>query len=185
MNQTTTLQHPTVAIPPRWGAAALWIAIVLLLSIALARIAVWLQSAHFAPVGLFPIMLGFAFGLAAALIAAYLGLHGRALITGGVIISALALVAAEHGFFYLDYRRQFQEKVESDLQNNVVLQQAFRNMIDDFRIQPPTLFQFMSEEASAKWLLWIADATAMIAIAAVVAWLMVPSAASARHEARG
>jgi hypothetical protein len=164
-------------VTPHHGTTiALWIATVIMLSAALARIAVWLQNANFAPVGLFPLMLGFAFGLSAALAAAYLGLHGRGLITGGVIISAFVLVAAEHGFFYLDYRHQYQAKVDHDVQSNVILQQYFKNMLDDFRVKPPTFSEFMAAEASTKWLLWIVDGAAMIAVAAVVAWLMAPRA---------
>ena len=40
------------------------------------------------------------------------------------------------------------------------------------QFQPATFYRFMAAEAPAKWPLWIADALAMIAVAAVVTWLL-------------
>jgi hypothetical protein len=153
-----------------WLSLAIWLGVVLLLSLAEARIAVWLQNANYAPVGLFPIMLGFVFGLTAALAATYVGVHGRTAITAGVLICALFLVAAEHGFFYLDYRSEFIAKLQSDPKAQLAV------AIEGSAFRPASFGEFMSAEAAAKLPLWIGDAAAMIAIAGLVAWLAAPRA---------
>jgi len=155
---------------PRWPAAILWIAIIVGLSIALARIAVWLQTAHFAAIGVFPVLLGVVIGLSVVWIGRQLNLYGRRTMMAGAIMAASLIAATEHALFYFDYRNQF----SSAIQSNPKSQLAAALAGDQF--QPASFYRFMAAEAPAKWPLWIADALAMIAVAAVVAYLMDPSA---------
>jgi hypothetical protein len=157
---------------PRWAAIAIWVAVVAGLSVALARIAVWLQAAHFAAVGVFPAMFGAAIGLILIWIAGRFGIRSRAIIIFGAMSAAVMLAAAEHGFFYLDYRNQF----ATAIQNNPKAQLVVSLTADQF--EPATFSGFMAAEAPAKWLLWILDAAAMIGVAALVAWLVAPGARS-------
>jgi hypothetical protein len=157
-----------VVLTPRWQGAVLWIAVVAGLSVALARIAVWLQTAHFAAVGVFPMILGAAIGFSVVWTARRFAVQGRAAMIAGALFAAAMVVAAEHGLFYLDYRSHFSTAIQSDPKAQLVL------ALEPDQFQPATFYRFMAAEAPGKWPLWIADALAMIAVAALVAWLMSP-----------
>lgn len=151
---------------PRWAAVCLWVAIIVAIAVALARIAVWLQTAHFAALGVFPVLMGAACGVAVAWIGRQLTICGRTKIILAAIFAAIVIVSAEHLLFYLDYRSQF----AAALQANPKAQLAATLVVNEF--QPASFYRFMSAEAPDKWPLWIADALAMIAVAAFSAWLM-------------
>jgi hypothetical protein len=151
---------------PRWAATGLWIAVIVGIAVALARIAVWLQVAHFAALGVFPAILGATCGIAVAWIGRQLAIRGRRKIIVAAVFAAVVIVAVEHMLFYLDYRSQF----AAALQANPKAQLAASLVANEF--QPASFYRFMAAEAPDKWPLWTADALAMIAIAAFSAWLM-------------
>jgi hypothetical protein len=162
---TATLQ-PSNTSPPRWPLLLLWAVIPLLLALCLARVVVWLQTAHVAAIGVFPAICGLAIGWGLVSAAHAISIRSRSLIICTAIFAAAMTSVAEHVLFYLDYRHDFTAKLQSDPK----LQMAAAFVGDDFK--PATFSRFMTAEAPAKWLLWTFDALAMITIAAVVAWLM-------------
>jgi hypothetical protein len=157
---------PQAAVAARRPNMLLWIAMIAGVSLGLARIAVSLQTAHFAALGVFPLFLGAAIGLAIVWISQRCGIQKRRTLVLGAVFSAITVAAAEHGLFYLDYCRQFSTAMHSDPKAQWVL------AMEGDQFQPATFYRFMAAEAPAKWPLWIADALAMIAVAAVVTWLL-------------
>ena len=125
-------------------AIIIWLAITVATPIALARTAVWLQVAGFGAVGALSIIFGAILGSALGTLVAYLNLRARGLITCGVILSALTMAAAEHAFFYLEYRSQYETKLQSD-----PMAQLARNLAPD-ELSPATFAKFMAAEAPAK-----------------------------------
>jgi hypothetical protein len=166
VSTSTELPNHAVLPMPRWAAVCLWLAIVVGIAVALARISVWLQFAHFAAVGVFPVVLGAACGAAVTWIAKLMAIRGHRRIICAAAFAAIVVVAAEHLLFYLDYRSHF----AAALQANPKAQLVATLVADEF--QPVSFYRFMAAEASDKWPLWIADSLAMIAIAAFSAWLM-------------
>jgi hypothetical protein len=167
MNQTVTVDDQAAQLP-HLTTRVLWIAIVFLLSVALARIAVWLQMAHFAALGVFPIAIGAVVGGLVIWTARYFSIRDRMLVVCGAVFAALMVAAAEHGLFYLDYRSHILASIQDNPKAQMLL------ALDADQFQPATFYRFMAAEAPAKWPLWIEDAAAMIAIAALIAWLLAP-----------
>lgn len=144
----------------------LWVAVVIALSAALARIAVWLQSAHLAAIGIFPMILGAVIGVCVVWSGRQMGIMGRGWLLLVSVTAAVVLALAEHSFFYLDYCSHY----SSALQNNPKAQLFMSLAADEF--QPATFSRFMAAEAPAKWPLWIIDALAMIAVSALVTYFL-------------
>ncbi|HTQ39555.1 MAG TPA: hypothetical protein VMJ32_11030 [Pirellulales bacterium] len=159
---------PTAATP-RWLVAVVGLFATVSITLALARIAVWLQSAHFAAIGVFPALFGAALGSALVAVSHWLRFRSRLAVVWAAIVAATLMAAAEHGLFYLDYRRDFAAKLQTD--PNAQLAAA---LVPD-QFQPATFYRFMAAEAPAKWLLWTLDALAMITVAAIVAWFLARS----------
>jgi hypothetical protein len=149
---------------------ALWLLPMAALAVVLARIAVWIQSRGFAAIGVFPMIFGATIGVAAAIGASLLGLAGRRMIITVAILSSLITAAAEHGFFYLDYRHECESKFQKQLEISPMMQQLVAVMPDQVHASMETFSEFMGEEAAVKWPLWVVDATAMIVVAALSAW---------------
>ncbi len=95
-------------------AMCLWVAIIVAIAVALARIAVWLQMDHFAAVGVFPVLSGAACGVAVAWIGKQLAICGRTKIILAAIFAAIVIVSAEHLLFYLDYCSQFAAALQAN-----------------------------------------------------------------------
>jgi small basic protein len=151
---------------PQWPAIILWVAVVIALSAALARIAVCLQTAHLAAVGIFPMILGAVIGVCVVWSGRQLGITNRGWLLLVSVVAAITLSLAEHGFFYLDYRNHY----SSEIQNNPKAQLFMSLAADEF--QPASFSHFMAAEAPAKWPLWIIDALAMIAVSALVTYFL-------------
>lgn len=149
----------------------LWFLPTLVLALALARLVVWVERAGFAP-ALLPILVGAAVGGAAAGLSMLAGHSARTALAIGAAVAALACVAAEHAFFYLDYRAEFgrfaagQSKLE-------IIQAAGGG------VEPAGFAEFMQAGASRNfgplpmWTWWLIHATLTI-VAAVGVTLFVP-----------
>jgi hypothetical protein len=144
-----------------------------LLAIALARVAVWLQVAGFATVFIFPALCGAALAFGTVFVAKQLGGSSRGPIVQAAIVGSIIMAAAEHGFFYLEYRHQFEAKLHSNPQVELLA-----TMSPDPPM-PATFWKFMAAEAPAKWPLWSIDALTMITIAALTTlWITSEKATS-------
>jgi hypothetical protein len=144
-------------------------------AIAMARVSVWIQQVGIAPVLVIPLLAGGAVGLLASAMAVQNGEQSRARLAMGLVISALCMAAASHGFFYLDYYRQFEAGV---LGNPKVVLWALQDQ--NFQPRPHTFLEYLASSAPKNWPLWIVDAAAMIAGAVGVGlWTFSQSARSA------
>src|SRR5262249_3081218 len=115
MSQPSLLQSsPPQPSLSRTSARLLWLVIVVAVSVGLARIAVWLQNANFAAVGVFPAIFGGAVGLSVVWIAYRLAIRNRTALILVAMLAALLVAAAEHAFFYLDYRSNFAAAIHSN-----------------------------------------------------------------------
>jgi hypothetical protein len=94
-----------------FGATALWLIASGAAAIAGARVSVWIQ-AHFAPVVIYPLLLGMALGGAFAGLAYAAGLRRSRGLIGAVLLLAVCAALLEHGFFYADYRVGFERALE-------------------------------------------------------------------------
>lgn len=137
-------------------------------AIAMARISVWLQQVGLAPILVVPLLVGAAVGLLASMLAGQSGESSRVRLAVGLVVSALLMAAASHGFFYLDYCRQFEANVLNEPKV-----QLWALQDPDFQPRPHTLWKFLGASALENWPLWIADAAAMIA-GALCAGLLSP-----------
>jgi hypothetical protein len=147
-----------------------------IIAIALARAAVWLQLAGFSTAFIFPAIFGAALGFGTWFLARQFGCDVRGAVLLAALCGAVIMAAAEHGFFYLEYRHRFESKLHSNPQGELLASMSPNPPM------PATFFEFMAAEAPAKWPLWIFDAVTMIVIAALVAWWMSPNT---RLSARG
>jgi hypothetical protein len=137
-----------------------WLIPAVVVALAVARVSVWVQP-HFAPVVLFPSLIGAALG---ALLCGLLQLarlrDWRMAVIGTILVAVLA-AAAEHMFFYLD-------------RHNEQIRQALEAGIPEETFSRATFFEYMRGEAEQddrKILLWIVNATAtVVSAAAVVIW---------------
>ncbi|MCC7087040.1 MAG: hypothetical protein IT427_18730 [Pirellulales bacterium] len=139
--------------------------VAVLAAVAVARIAVWLQSAGFSTVVIFPLLVGGALGATIGFAATQFGKTSRGLALSGALLAGGVCAAAEHGFFYLDYRRGFEAK----LQNDPTAQLAAT--ANPRFIAPQSFSKFMATSAPDQWPLWTMDALAMIGSAGAAAWL--------------
>jgi hypothetical protein len=144
----------------------IWSGISALLAVVLARIAVWLQSIGFSPIVIFPLLIGAVLGALIAYAANVADEKRQALVVIGAILAAVVCAAAEHGFSYLDYRRGYEAKLQSDPKAQLAAS------MDPEKMRPATFARFMSADAQANWVLWIVDALAMIGAAAGSAWFV-------------
>jgi hypothetical protein len=145
----------------------------LLLAIAIARIAVWLQRAGFSTVVLFPLIIGTVLGAIVGFVASQTGETNRKLAVVVALLAAAVCAAAEHGIFYLDYRRGFEAKLQSD--PNARLAATMNPEL----FEPVPLAKYMVSEWAMNWRLWILDALAMIGAAGTAAWFVFGSCSGA------
>ncbi len=145
---------------------ALLLGFSLLLAVAIARIAVWLQTAGFSTVILFPLTVGAVLGTIVGFVAAGAGITCRKQVAAAAALAGLACAFAEHGFFYLDYCQRFETKLESDPKAQLAA------TMNPEQFKPASFSQYISTEAAENWPLWIIDAVAMIGAAATAAWFV-------------
>jgi hypothetical protein len=93
----------------RTRAFLLWITPAIVVALAVARVSVWVQS-HFAPVVLFPLLAGAILGALLCGLLEVARFDHLPLAAIGTLLIALLASAAEHGFFYLDYRTALTKK---------------------------------------------------------------------------
>ena len=172
--EAATILQPTTgnssnARPPIAALAILLIAATVL-SLAVARLSVALQLSRFGAISLLPIICGLGIGVSLNFIAGVVGIRRRSIVLGFVVIASLATSAAEHGYFYLEHRRQSTEALDHNAQAPMVQLMAMHGP----RLYP-TFAEYMAAEAPAKWPLWTIDALTMIVISSLTAWLLMPT----------
>jgi hypothetical protein len=153
------------SLPP-WLTCIIWLAISILLAAALARVAVWLQLAGFSTVVLFPLIVGAVLGAVVGFAGSQVGEVSRRIVVVGAILAGAICAAAEHGYFYLDYRRGFESKLQSDPKAQLAA------TMNPEKFEPASFSKYMAAQTEDNWPLWIADAIAMIGAAGVAAWFM-------------
>ena len=80
----------------------LWLVPAVVVAVAVARVSVWVQP-HFAPVVLFPLLVGASLGALACGLLQLANLNDWRLAVPATAFLGLVTAAAEHGFFYLDF----------------------------------------------------------------------------------
>jgi hypothetical protein len=140
----------------------LWLVPAVAVGLAVARVSVWVQP-HFAPVVLFPLLIGAALGALVCGLLHLARLSDRRLAVIGTVLLAVLAAAAEHAFFYLDYRVAHARK-------------ALAAGISEDELSPADFTAYMRAQAASDRLqipLWIGNAAAMVVAAAgVVIWYM-------------
>src|SRR5262245_5329293 len=91
----------------RTSAFLLWLVPALVAAVAIARVSVWVQPT-LSPIVIYPLAIGAALGIAMCGLLHLAGLSDIRLAATGAAVVALVAALAEHGFFYLDYRRAFE-----------------------------------------------------------------------------
>jgi cytochrome c-type biogenesis protein CcmH/NrfF len=140
----------------------LWIIPAVVVAAAVARVSVWVQP-HFAPLVLFPLLVGAALGAILCGLIEIAHLSDARLALVGTMLVALLTALAEHGFFYMDYRAALARK-------------ALEFGITEEILTPSTFGEYMDAQAALddrQTLLWIANA-ALLALSAtgMVLWYM-------------
>ena len=140
----------------------LWYVGGLLAALAIGWLASLFHSAGFAPVGLLPLCVGLALGVALNALAATLHVARRRGLLIGALILALITAIAQHAWLYLDFRRQWQEA------------RAKSPEMAMFRPETPwSPSEYFERELTAEnAALWAFDAALIVAAAtgAVVVW---------------
>jgi hypothetical protein len=138
----------------------LWLVPAVVVALAVARVSVWVQP-HFAPVVLYPLLIGAALGALVCGLLHLARLSDRWLAVIGTVLLAVLAAAAEHAFFYMDYRIAHARK-------------ALAAGISEDELSPADFKTYMSAQAASDRLqipLWIGNAAAMVVAAAgVVIW---------------
>jgi hypothetical protein len=154
---------------------ALWLLPAGVLSIALARGAVWMQREGYVS-ALSPIVLGAVLGMMTLWLARKAGESGRTCLLAGTFLVALTCVVAEHLYFYLDYCVKIVETAQREPKL-----QMFPDTAD---LLLPSFSKFLHDQAAVRltpggmpnWLWWIIDAKLTIVTSmAVVAWISRPT----------
>ena len=155
-----------------WGQAAVWLAVVPLLGLLAAKVAVTTQF-YFAPLGIFPLLVGAGLGgmLVALLRVAQVG-HRQTLWAGAVLAGGMA-VFGQHYLDYLGEREARLHRQENAGDAIGKLRGAFPGLLESHRIDPPESFvAYMREQAdqgrpltsqwtvrgTAAWITWAVEA---------------------------
>src|SRR5262245_28174369 len=102
-----------------WSHSFLWLVPAFLQAVVLARAATWAQRTIFAS-PLSPLLLGAGLGATVAVLANYVGEKSPVRLRVGAVLLALTCVAAEHLFFYLDYREGFSDAVTLNVEMQMI-----------------------------------------------------------------
>jgi hypothetical protein len=149
----------------QFGPFLLWMASAAAVATAVARISVWMQP-EFAPVVVYPLMLGGVFGAAFAGLAYVAGLRGSQGVLAAVVLLSTAASLLEHAFFYRDYRASFESARE---------QAAQRVGFPLPGVEPETFVEYLRSRAEARGravVLWVANPLITAAVAGVVFWYL-------------
>ena len=145
----------------RWSTLILWLIPSFVLTIVLARIAVWLEREGYVS-ALSPIVLGAALGCLVAFLAQRAREPSRIAVLVVTFALALLCVTTEHFLFFLDYRTKIAEAAQRDPKLQIV--QAAGDL------PVPTFGEFLRAQAPVRippgampnWLWWIINATLTI-----------------------
>jgi hypothetical protein len=142
----------------------LWFAPALVVGLAVARVSVWVQP-HFAPMILYPLLIGAALGAILCGLAQLAKLGVARLAIAGTIVVALLAAVAEHGFFYLDFVAR--ESIERS-------RRMLEAGVPDEGLSSVSFAEYMRWQGSLdrrQILLWIGNAALMAAAAGgMVGW---------------
>jgi hypothetical protein len=138
----------------------LWLVPATVVGLAVARVSVWVQP-HFAPVVLFPLLIGAALGAILCGIMQLARLRDLRLAVLGTIFVAVLAAAAEHVFFYLDrHGAQLSQALEAGIAEDAVARASFTEYMRGAAHQDKRVV-----------LLWLGNAIAIVVAAtAVVLW---------------
>ena len=188
---------PTVAGPGParffWPLGILWLAGALAVSLAIAWLAVLIEP-HFAPLVVFPVLVGLALGTALAGWLRLCGMGHRMSAVLGVLAAVVTIVWGQHYFAYRRAQDQFDQRL-------AIVQQAQleRGELNHLRFPTPpeSLPGFLRQTAeqgrplaghvvrgAGVWLWWALEAALTLAGAAVPVWMALwrPYCPIQRHE---
>jgi hypothetical protein len=149
--------RPSIRLP----GIALWLIPSLATAVVLARLGVWLARDGYG-FALLPVLLGAAVGVSSGIFAKWAELRGAAALIAGAIVLSLVCVAAEHAFFYLDYRAKIQNSAKSDQQLELLANAG--------QLPTPSFTEFLRSRAFSRpsdgqmpnWQWWLIDAAMTI-----------------------
>jgi 4-amino-4-deoxy-L-arabinose transferase-like glycosyltransferase len=138
----------------------IWLVPAIVVAVAVARVSVWIQP-HFAPLGLFPLLIGAALGALLCGLIQIANLRSLRLSVVGAVIVVLLAAAAEHAFFYLDRRSEHLRKAsEAGIPDDVLSTATF-----------PEYLRRQAELDDMKVPLWFGNAVLMVGAAGgMVIW---------------
>jgi hypothetical protein len=137
-----------------------WLCVASIVAVSVARGSVWVQP-HFAPMVLFPLLIGATLGVILSGLVQLTNLHDIRWAIAGTIIIGLVAAMAEHGFYFLDRRTEYIVK-------------ALEAGVPEEVLTPMTFSQYMQQQAAADGTqvpLWIVNPILMVAAAVgMVTW---------------
>ncbi len=148
-----------------FGPLLLWFVSAVAVAVTGARISVWVQP-HFAPVVIYPVLVGTVLGAAFGALALLAGVnrsHGKLI---GVVLLAVVASLLEHAFFYGDYRANFAAALGR------VSEQVGFPVLD---VEPQTFAEFLRNRAAAEQssvALWVSNPLITATAAGVVFWYL-------------
>ncbi len=148
-----------------FGPVVLWFFSAVAVAVAGAHISVWVQP-HFAPVGIYPVLVGTVLGAAFGALALLAGVNRSRGILFAVVLLAVAASLLEHAFFYRDYRASFEQARERGEE---------RIGFPLPEVEPETFGEYLRSHADASGreiALWVANPLITAAAAGVVFWYL-------------
>jgi hypothetical protein len=165
-----------------WGAGLAWFSL---------RI-----QEHFAPLVLFPLLIGAALGAGLVWWSRAIGWSHRPLLIAGVALAVLSLVVGQHVLSYLQYRRSFEQarlnKPQLALFESMQGQSEMKTFTEFLSLLAQQGRAFDTRELGSYrlfgwqvWLSWLMDAVVMAAGASVAFWLVRRSGQSQNEKCKG
>lgn len=159
---------------------ALWLAGAIPMSLAIAWLTVWIEP-HFAPVVVFPLLVGLTLGVALAVWMRLCRMGHRNSVLLGLLVAAVTLVFGQHYFAYRKTLDQVDDRLAVVLQAQ--LEQGKLNNLD-LPLPPQSLPDFLRQTAdrgrplagymlhgAGVWAWWGLDAALTLAGAAIPVWI--------------
>ena len=162
----------------RWPALALWLPMCVLLSAAVAWLAVAIAG-HFAPLVIFPVLVGLVLGGTLVGLARLMQVGNRPTVVSGTILACLVAVVGQHYVCYHGDSERLEEQAESFRQTQREFpglvqgsaREPARGLVDYLQRQAdegrPLLGRYVARGAVA-WTSWIADGLLVAAAALLV-----------------
>jgi hypothetical protein len=159
--------RPSIRLP----GIALWLIPSLATAVVLARLGVWLARDGYV-FALLPVILGAAVGACSGIFAKWAELPGAAALIAGAIVLTLVCVAAEHAFFYLDYRARIQNSAKDN--------QPLELLANAGQLPMPSFAEFLRAQAMIhpsdgempNWQWWLIDAAMTIVGSTGAMWFV-------------